>query len=182
MTDWEEKKESNDEERSGMEMLLAVLGHPFTWGLGLGLVFAAWALSGGWSARRALKKEVRRLEEHCRTAAELGARGNQALMDENAELKRANENLRISLAALKDKPDRAELLKLCQLDKAVHLMYARAPGFAPAWEGAMQEAQAEIDRSASGLVPFIRRLVPFAGGRTKPPAALPEAGEAKDGA
>ncbi len=142
-----------------MEIILGALAHPFTWGLLVGLVFAAWAFFGGWSARRALKREVRRLEEHSRTAAEINAKGNQALLDEVAELRKANENLRISLAALKDKPDRAELQKLYLLDRGVHLMYERAPGFAPAWEGILKEVQAEMDKTSSGLLPWIRRIV-----------------------
>lgn len=142
-----------------MEIILGALAHPFTWGLLVGLIFAAWAFFGGWSARRTLKREVRRLEEHGRTTAEINAKGNQALLDEVAELKKANENLRISLAALKDKPDRAELQKLYLLDKGVHLMYERAPGFAPAWEGILKEVQVEMDKTSSGLLPWIRRIV-----------------------
>jgi hypothetical protein len=155
-----------------MELILGVLGHPFTWGLLVGLIFAAWAFFGGWSARRALKREIRRLEDHCRTAADLNARGQQALMDENATLKGQNENLRISLAELKNKPDRAEIQKLYLFDKAVHLMTARAPGFATAWESVLQEAQAEIDKTSTGILPFMRRIIhPFS---SPHPAALPE--------
>lgn len=153
-----------------MEIILGALAHPFTWGLLVGLIFAAWAFFGGWAARRELKREVRRLEEHGRTAAEINAKGNQALMDEVAELKKTTENLRISLAALKEKPDRAELQKLYVLDKAVHLMYERVPGFAPAWEGIVKEAQAEMDKTATGLLPWIRRIVHPSLGPGKPQA------------
>lgn len=165
-----------------MDLAWKILGCPFTWGLVAGLVFAVWALAAGRSAKKTLRKEVRRLEgevqrleTHCRTANELNAKSQQGLMDENAQLKASNENLRISLAALKDKPDRAELQQLYKLDKAVHLMYARAPGFAPAWESAMQEAQAELDKTASGVLPWIRRIVSFGGGHGGTPPALPDA-------
>lgn len=162
-----------------MEMIWVVLGHPFTWGFLAGLVFAAWAFFSGWSARRSLKREIRRLEDHCRTAAELNARGQQALMDENADLKSKNENLRISLAELKNKPDRAEIQKLYLFDKAVHLMIARAPGFAIAWESALQEARTEIDKTSTGILPFMRRIIhPFS---SPTPPSLPGPDVPKDG-
>lgn len=172
-----------------MDAFLKILGYPFTKGLVVGLIFAAWALWSGWSARRALRREARRetqrlegeiaklqgeireLKEHWNTATELARKGNQALMDENAELKKQNENLRISLAELKNKPDRAEIQKLYLLDKAVHLMYSRAPGFAPAWESILQEAQAELDKTSSGLIPWIRRIIHPSAGAS--PVALP---------
>lgn len=166
-----------------MESILSALAHPFAWGLLAGLVFAAWAFFGGWSARRALRREVRRLEEHGRTAAEISARGNRALLEEIAELKKANENLRISLAALENKPDRAELRKLYLYDKTVHLMFERAPGFAPAWEAGLKEAQDEMDKISGGVLPWIRRLVHpslGAGGGGAPPAGAAGGEEGKE--
>ncbi len=38
-------------------------------------------------------------------------------------------------------------------------MYERAPGFASAWESTLKDAQAELDKTATGFLPFIRRLV-----------------------
>ena len=160
-----------------MEIILTALSNPFTWGLLVGLIFAAWAFFSGWSTRNALRREVRRLEDHCRTANELAAQGTQKLQAELADLKTQNENLRISLAALKDKPDRAELQKLYVLDKAAALMTERAPGFAPAWQAALKEAQAELDKTATGLLPWIRRVIhPVASAR----ASLPPSGEGAD--
>lgn len=142
-----------------MDILVKVFSSPFVWGLLLGLVFAAWAFFSGWGAKRALRKEVRRLENALRTQTEVSASGRQAILDENAELKKANENLRVSLAALQAKPDKAELRQLHVYDKAVHLMFERAPGFSSAWESALKEAQAELDKTSAGLLPFIRRIV-----------------------
>lgn len=142
-----------------MEILLTALAHPFTWGLGLGLVFAAWAFFSGWAGKRALRREVRRLEEHCRTAVALNAKGTQAMQEEADGLKEQIKNLQITVAELKNKPDRAELQKLYVLDKAAELMTERAPGFAAAWQAALKEAQAEMDKTATGFLPWIRRIV-----------------------
>ena len=157
-----------------MDILLKALAHPFTWGLGLGLVFAAWAFFSGWSAKRALRREVRRLEDHCRTAADLSAKGTQVLQEEVAGLKEQNQNLQITVSELKNKPDRAELQKLYVLDKAAALMTERAPGFAAAWQAALKEAQAELDKTSTGLLPWLRRIVhPSLGASAPGPSSLP---------
>ena len=163
-----------------MEILLTALAHPFTWGLGIGLIFAAWAFFSGWSAKRTLRREVRRLEDHCRTAADLSAKGTQSLQDELAGLKEQNKNLQITVAELKNKPDRAELQKLYVLDKAAALMTERAPGFAAAWQAALKEAQAELDKTSTGFLPWIRRIIhPSPGnGDSGAAGALPPGGGA----
>jgi len=166
-----------------MELLAAIFSHPFVWGLLLGLVFAAWAFFSGWGAKRALRKEVRRLEESVRTQNEVAAAGRQALLDENASLKKSNENLRITLATFQSKPDKAELRQLHLFDKAVHLLLERAPGFAPAWEGALKEAQADLEKSLIGRIPFIRRFIhPSLPTAAVPPSAAlpPPDGKAAD--
>ncbi len=142
-----------------MNILVTVATAPFTWGLLVGLIFAAWAFFSGWSAKRALRKQVVNLENHARTQLEISAKGRQSLLDENAELKKANENLRISLAALQAKPEKAEIRQLHLYDKAVHLMYERAPGFSSAWENVLKEAQADLDKTSTGLLPFLRRII-----------------------
>lgn len=160
-----------------MELILTALTNPFTWGLLVGLIFAAWAFFSGWSAKRALRREVRRLEDHCRSANDLNAKGTQAMQSEIAKLEEQNRNLQITVAELKNKPDRAELQKLYVLDKAAALMTERAPGFAAAWQLALKEAQAEIDKTSTGLLPWIRRVIhPAASAR----ASLPPSGEGLD--
>lgn len=142
-----------------MNILVTVISAPFTWGLLVGLIFAAWAFFAGWGAKRALRKQIVNLENHARTQLEISAKGRQALLDETADLKQKNENLRISLAALQSKPEKAELRQLHLYDKAVHLMYERAPGFSPAWENALKEAQAELDKTSTGILPWLRRII-----------------------
>jgi acyl-CoA-binding protein len=164
-----------------MDILLHVFSHPFVWGLLVGLVFAAWAFFAGWSARRSLRREVMRLEDHCRTAAEVAAKGNKTLMAEVDELKNQNRNLQITVAELKNKPDRAELQKLYVLDKAAALMTERAPGFAGAWQAALKEAQAEMDKTTTGLIPWLRRIVRPSLGASAPRPLPPPDGEAPRG-
>ena len=165
-----------------MDILKAIFSHPVVWGLLLGLVFALWAVCAGWSAKRALRRELRgrekeiaRLSDHIRTQTELSAAGQRKLLDENAALKEANGNLQISLAAFQSKPDKGELRQLYLYDKAVRFMNANAPGFAIAWENALAAAQAELDTTSSGILPFIRRFIhpSLSAPSAPPPASLP---------
>lgn len=164
-----------------MDILMQVLAHPFTWGLLVGLIFAAWAFFSGWAGRRALRRDVKRLEgemlrlkDHIRTSTELNAEGTKALENKVTTLEEQNKNLQITVAELKNKPDRAEIQKLYVLDKAAELMTSRAPGFAPAWQSALQEAQAELDKTSTGVLPFLRRIIhPSLSASTPPPPTLP---------
>ena len=152
---------------------MELLTNPFTLGLLLGLAVAAFVAVGGWNRRRALVKDNRLLREHLHTQMTITSQGNRAQHDEIASLKQRNENLRISLAALKNRPDKAELRTLYLYDKAIHLMYEKAPGFAPAWESIIKEAEAEMDKTSTGLVAWVRKAIRPSLKTGSPPLSLP---------
>lgn len=133
-------------------------------GLSVALVVAI----GGWIKRRPLVRDNRLLREHLHTQMTISARGNQASLDEIAQLKRENENLRISLASLRNRPDKSELRSLYLYDTAIHLMYEKAPGFAPAWEAILKEAEIEMEKASTGVVAWVRKVVRpgLSGGRS----------------
>ena len=132
--------------------------NPFAVGLGIGLLTTLFAWLDGIFKRRALVKEVRTLKDHLHTQMEINAAGNDTTKRELDEAKRVAENLRVTNSALKQKPGRAEVHTLTLYDKALHLMQARAPGFAPAWENALKEAETEVQKTETGLLPLIRNV------------------------
>jgi len=134
------------------------LTHPFTIGLGIGLVVAVIVYFRGIMQRRSVVKGNQTLREHLQTQMEINAKGNESMRKELEDIRKQNENLRISNANLKHKASRAELRTLVLYDKAIHLMYARAPGFAPAWESVLKEAEAEMEQTETGVLPFIRKV------------------------
>lgn len=153
-----------------MDQFWEYLKHPFTLGLLLGLAVAAVAWKSGFSARRRLGKDIRKLENelrelqgHLNTQLKINAQGNDALQKELEELKRQNENLRVSLASLQSKPGKAELRHAQMTENAVRLMREQAPGFAPAWEKAMRQAEVELEAGESGLKKLVRRVIPGIG-------------------
>lgn len=153
-----------------MEFLTHALQHPFTWGLSLGLLVAGFIWKSGFSASRALKREIRRLEAemrdlqgHLNTQLKINASGNEAMRNELNALKQQNETLRVNNAALQQKPGRAEQRQLQVYDIAIRTMREQAPGFAPAWEKALRQGEAEVDAAESGLKKLVRRVIPGLG-------------------
>jgi len=150
-----------------MENFLLILQSPFTWGLLLGLLIAIFIWKAGFTARRHAARELKRVENemrdlqtHLNTQLKINATGNQSLQNELETLRQQNEVLRVNTAALQQKPGRAEQRLLQIHETAVRLMREQAPGFAPAWERALRQAEADLEAADSGLKKLVRRVIP----------------------
>ena len=151
-------------------MLMEILKSPFTWGLLTGLLIAVFIWKGGFTARRVAAREIKRLEAelkelqgHLNTQLKINASGNESLRAELEGLRQQNENLRVNLAAMQQKPGRAEQRLLQVQEIAIRRMREQAPGFAAAWEKALREGEAELQAADSGLVKLMRRVIPGIG-------------------
>lgn len=80
------------------------------------------------------------------------------MKEELEELRQKNENLRVTVKTLENKPGRAELKQLKIYDQAVRLMNERAPGFSGAWEKALRDAEQMVAESDTGVRAFMRRV------------------------
>lgn len=105
-----------------------------------------------------LKKEIKRLKEHLHTKMEIDAEGHSKLRAELEELKKQNENLRITNHALQSKPGRRELLLLYVYDKALHEMITKNPSIGTVWEEHYQKAEREINEIESGFKAYVSRM------------------------
>lgn len=153
-----------------MDAFFEVLKQPFMWGLLLGLLIAFFIWKSGFSARRNLLRELKRVEgelknlqNHLNTQLKITASGNESLQTELDVLRKQNETLRVNLAALQQKPGRAEQRLLQVQEIAIRTMREQAPGFAPAWEKALRHGEAEVDSAESGLKKLARRVIPGLG-------------------
>ena len=160
-----------------MDYLQLALQSPFVWGLLLGLLIAGFLWKSGFTARRHAAAEVRRvqsdlreLQSHLNTQLKINASGNEVLHSELEALRRQNENLRVNLAALQQKPGRAEQRLLQIHETAIRSLREQAPGFAAAWEKAFRQAESEIEAADSGLKKLIRRVIPSLGNTPATPA------------
>lgn len=147
-----------------------ILNSPFTWGLALGLLVAGFTLKNAIATKLRLKREIRRIEgemrdmqSHLNTQMKITATGNEALTKQIDEFRAHNENLRVNLAALQNKPDKAEQRQFRIQEMAISAMREQAPGFAGAWEKAARQAEAEMDSAESGFTKLMRKVVPGLG-------------------
>jgi hypothetical protein len=63
-------------------------------------------------------------------------------------------------------------------ESAVRMMREQAPGFAPAWEKAMRQAEVDLEAGESGLKKLVRRVIPGignSGGGNSPTASVQDA-------
>jgi DNA anti-recombination protein RmuC len=163
-----------------MDLILEALKQQFTWGLLLGLLVAAFIWKSGFSRSRRDMREIRRLESelkdlqgHLNTQLKINASGNESLQSELAGLRQQNENLRVSNAALQQKPGRAETRQLQIYEAALRSMREQAPGFAAAWEKSQRQAEADLEAADKGLLKLVRRVIPGLGNNpANPPPAI----------
>ncbi len=144
-----------------------ILQNPFLGGLLLGLLIAVFILKNAISTKLQLKRDIRRIEgemrdmqSHLNTQMKITATGNDTLTRQIEELKVQNENLRVTLAALQNKPDKAEQRQFRIQEIAISAMREQAPGFAGAWEKAMRQAESEMNSAESGFTKLMRKVVP----------------------
>lgn len=136
------------------------------YGVLIGLAVALWVGVSGWQRRRSVRAELERLKKHLNDHMEITQEGVRERKAELERLRQENENLRITLKAWQQKPDRKELRMLQVYDHAVRQLLASAPGFSPHWESALRDAEHAVAQIDSGLVAFARRLVlPHSGKR-----------------
>jgi hypothetical protein len=130
-------------------------------GLGLGLLIALAVWINKWRAGAALQRDMDDLKKHLQTQLSINAKGYDEMQQELKRLKQENENLRITVGTLSNKPGRAELKTLQVWDKAIRIMTVTSPGFAPAWEMAINEAKKEIPEIDTGVKALVRRVFPM---------------------
>ena len=109
-------------------------------------------------AMRKCKKEIEEYKGHLNRQMQITQEGSKALMEEMEKLKRENENLRITVKTLGQKPGRSELRLLNVYDSALRKMMLKAPGFSSAWEMALQEAEREYEENEKGLRTVIKKV------------------------
>jgi hypothetical protein len=138
----------------GTEFDLSTLGA----GLGVGLLITLFGWLSNLRARSSLRHEISELKSHLHTQMSINAKGYEELKKEMETLRKENENLRITIATLSNKPGRAELKTLHTWDRAIKTLILQSPAFAPAWELAIAEAKKEIDETDSGVKALVRRV------------------------
>jgi uncharacterized membrane protein YciS (DUF1049 family) len=139
---------------------MTIIGNPFAKGLAIGIVFCIIIYLRGMWRRHELTKEVDRLRAHLHTKLEIDSADNERRKTELNRLKQERDNLRITVQSLNQKPGRKEIRQFYIYQTALDIMFEKAPGFAPAWQVTLKEAEHLFEKSESGVVPLLKRLMP----------------------
>lgn len=107
---------------------------------------------------RTYKKEIKEFKEHLNRQMKITGEGSKNLEKDLEKLRKENENLRISVKTLGQKPGRAEVRLLNIYDGALRKMMLKAPGFSSAWEAALQEAEREYEENEKGFKSIIKKV------------------------
>lgn len=133
-------------------------------GLGVGLVIALvvyiWQKIARSDADKKNKAEITRLKSMLADRMDIESEGVNRLKAENEELKKANENLRITNANLANKPGRAEVQRLHIYQQAVDRLVINSPGFGAAWQSALKESEDEFAKTYTGTQAFWKKILP----------------------
>lgn len=154
-----------------LENLFAPL-NTFVYGFVLCGIFLVQAIWGHWKTKRELKRYKGMLSDKM----DLDSKQNQDLTKERATLKQENENLRMQIARLNERPDNKMQRELEILARAEKQMVISAPGFAPAWEMAKSAALSQLEDEEKGKSfpqKIFRKLIGSGSSQTN--VALPEA-------
>ncbi len=138
----------------------AIMSNPFAKGLAIGIIFTILVYVRGFLRRRELAQEVSRLRNHLHTKLEIDSSENERRKNELETLKQERDNLRITVQSLNNKPGRKEIRQYYIYQTALDMMFEKAPGFAPAWQITLKEAEKIFDQSERGVVPLLKRLMP----------------------
>lgn len=144
-----------------INILTELLSNPII--SGLFIAFAVFLYLRSLLKIRQLNKEVKRLKEHLHTKFEIESSDNERRKSETEKLKKERDNLRNTVQVLSQKSGRQELRQAQILQKAAEIMFEKSPGFAPAWQATIKEAEEEMRDTENGFIPFIKRMTGSAG-------------------
>jgi hypothetical protein len=129
-----------------MDAIKDFISQPFVWGLSLGLLFAVLSAWGHFKTKR----EYRRYRRHLSDKLELEARQYELIRKDKEGLAKENENLRLRIGQLNEKPEQKVMRDMEILTRAEKRMMVQAPGFAAAWETAKAAAAEEVTAEDQG--------------------------------
>ena len=141
-----------------MEELTQLTDYPFLFGLVIGLVIAVVFWVRFVFKARQLNGEIKKLREHLHTKFEIESADNERRKQELNQLRQERDNLRNMIQVLNQKPGKQEVRQTQIYQKAVETMFEKSPGFAPAWQITLKEAEEEMRNAEKGILPFFKRM------------------------
>lgn len=135
-----------------------ILSNPFFRGLAVGIVIWLFFWIRSQIRIRELSRNVKKLREHLHTKLEIDSAENERRKAEIDKLKQERDNLRNMVQVMNQKPGRQEFRQTQVYQRAIDIMFEKAPGFAPAWQITLKEAEEEMQNAERGIIPFFKRM------------------------
>lgn len=135
-----------------------ILTNPFFRGLAVGIVLWLFFWIRSLLRIRELINNIKKLREHLHTKLEIDSAENERRKLEIEKLKQERDNLRNMVQVMNQKPGRQELRQAQVYQRAIDIMFEKAPGFAPAWQITLKEAEEEMQNAERGIIPFLKRI------------------------
>ncbi|PIE60705.1 MAG: hypothetical protein CSA31_00725 [Desulfobulbus propionicus] len=139
-------------------LISSIWGNLFLRGLILGLAAALILWVRGALKARELKANLKKLRDHLHTKLEIDSEENERRKAEMDSIRQERDNLRNMVQVLNQKPGRQELRQVQVYQKAIEIMFEKSPGFAPAWQITIKDAEEEIRKAEKGIIPFFKRM------------------------
>jgi len=105
-----------------------------------------------------LNKEILDNETYLNRHLKINAEGNKKLEEELIQIRSENENLRISVQTLGQKPGNAEIRLLNIYDVSIRKVSAQVPGFSSVWEKSLQETEIEFSAADKGFKLILNKV------------------------
>ena len=161
-----------------MQTVFEFLQQPFAWGLAIGLALFGVSLFNQFKTKGEFRRYRKMLSDKMELEAEMVTKTKAEL----ERISKENENLRLKLGQMGEKPHVKLERELEILARAERQMMINAPGFAPAWETAKAAAADEVEEESAGKSLPKRLFRKFLGRGSVSEAeaeALPEPEEAR---
>lgn len=104
---------------------------------------------------RVLSAEIKKLRDHLHTKFEIESADNEHRKEQLNQLRQERDNLRNMIQVLNQKPSKQEMRQTQVYQKAIETMFEKSPGFAPAWQITLKEAEEEMRNAEKALYPFL---------------------------
>ena len=123
----------------------------FLIGLEIGLLLFFISIFNGLHNKKKHRKEIAKIKSIVTQKMDIESDSLSRMKEEIESLKKQNENLRISVRTLSQKPNRKEMTRLQIYQRAIESLSVKAPGFSPAWHSALKESEEEFNKVFFGF-------------------------------
>lgn len=135
-----------------------IIGNPFYRGMLIGLVIGIFLWFRSLFKIQQLSRDIKKLRDHLHTKFEIDSADNQRRKEDADKLKEERDNLRNMIQVLNQKAGKQEIRQTQVYQKAIEIMFEKSPGFAPAWQITLKDAEEEMRKAERGILPFFKRM------------------------